>query len=143
MLTITHVLTSILAAKLLGFDSIWCLAITGLFALIPDLDQPVGIGKLNPFSKYIYAKFGHRNITHSLIFALLTTSFLAINQTLWISALIGILSHFASDMLTYTGIPLLWPIKKNFVIFNGPLLTGSWHELLIIFASALGVILIW
>ena len=53
MLTITHVLTSILAAKLLGFDSIWCLAIAALFALIPDLDQPVGIGKINPFSRYI------------------------------------------------------------------------------------------
>lgn len=143
MLAITHLLIALLAAKVLRFDSLLALIVAAFFAVLPDMDMPVGFGKLNPFARYIYAKFGHRNITHSLIFALLSTSLLAINQQLWLSALLGIFSHYASDMLTYTGIPLLWPYKKNFVLLGGPLLTGRWHELVIIFATALGVVLLW
>ena len=143
MLAITHLLIALFATKLLNFDSFWSLAVAAFFAVIPDMDMPVGFGKLNPFARYIYAKFGHRSITHSLIFALLATSLLAFNQQLWLAALLGIFSHYASDMLTYTGIPLFWPYRKNFVLLGGPLLSGKWHELVIIFGAALGVILLW
>jgi len=142
MLAISHLLIALLAAKALRFDSIWSLAVAAFFAVLPDMDMPVGFGKINPFARYIYAKFGHRNITHSLIFALLATSILAINQELWLAALLGIFSHYASDMLTYTGIPLFWPYKKNFVLLGGPLLTGSWHELVIVFIAALGIVVL-
>lgn len=98
---------------------------------------------MNPFVKYIYAKFGHRNITHSLIFVLLVTAPLAIDQQVWLAALVGILSHLASDMLTYTGVPLLWPMRKNFVLFGGPMLTGSRYEIAIVFFATLGVVLLW
>lgn len=103
-------------------------------AVAPDLDQPAGkfwkkfpagtiLGKiLNPF-------FGaHRSISHSLVgiflFAVISnevlkyiSTFLFVDiQIVWISFMLGVLSHIFADMFTKQGVPLLFPFSTKFGI---------------------------
>jgi membrane-bound metal-dependent hydrolase YbcI (DUF457 family) len=140
MLGITHALISLALAKSLGLIGIrdyLKIFVLVFYAMLPDIDMPYsGLGKIaKPISEYLYSKFGHRNVTHSLLFMLLVTSPLAINQSLYFLALLGYGSHLIEDMLTYTGVPLFYPSKKNFVILGGPLITGGWIELVLSLAS--------
>ena len=140
MLGVTHALISLALAKSLGLVSVkdyLKIFVLVFYAMLPDIDMPYsGLGKITkPFSEHLYSKFGHRNVTHSLLFMLLVTSPLAINQGLYFLALLGYGSHLIEDMLTYTGVPLFYPSKKNFVILGGPLITGKWNELLFSLAS--------
>jgi len=102
-------------------------------ALMPDIDMTKStLGKLlYPISYPISKIFGHRTITHSflglIIFnVLLGVMFDSIVKTQYINSYIirythfhfsvGYLTHLFSDMLTYQGVPLFYPIKKSFNI---------------------------
>jgi inner membrane protein len=102
-----------------------------LGALMPDIDWYKSIlGKiLFPISFIIYKIFGHRTITHSflglllfnillkyIITILIKTQYLNYTITSYahIHFSIGYLTHLFSDMLTYKGVPLLYPYQKNY-----------------------------
>lgn len=137
-----------LAAVLVGLS---------LAALLPDIDQPASaIWNKIPIAGHIAghvtkeATFGHRNLTHSLLgfviiggllFWLLSAfpDYWNINtHILFISMMISYSVHLLADSFTVQGIPLLWPLHKNFGIPPEPfeevrIETGKWFENLIIF----------
>ena len=107
------------------FSDINFLFLCWFASLLPDIDHTKApIGKLfYPISKYLDKKFGHRTITHSLIFVL--TSFLIIRSLLPspfpLIYLLALSSHIIFDMMTVQGVPLLYPFLKNpFVLPGNP-----------------------
>ncbi len=101
--------------------------------ILPDIDQPTApfwrnlpVGKL--IGKIIDKSLlgGHRFLTHSLLGAVifgglfyfgllfLKSAILSINVgIIWISFMVGVLSHLLLDSFTKEGIPLLLPITKK------------------------------
>ena len=57
------------------FSNPYYLAVTIIVSLLPDIDTPKSIiGKpFYPISKWLYRKYGHRTITHSLLFCAILT----------------------------------------------------------------------
>ena len=104
-------------------------AVAGLGALLPDIDHPQSaLGRRIPFLSVPIAKvFGHRGITHSI----LATLAVAFVLTHWSGSrpdiiaplCIGYLSHLGGDLLTPSGVPLFWPIRRTFSL--GLFRTGS------------------
>lgn len=86
-------------------------------SLLPDVDTTTsGAGKfIKPISGWIESKFGHRTVTHSLLFTVLFSALLlpfgvpVAGAMLW-----GILSHLLLDSLNVNGVPLLWPSRLMF-----------------------------
>lgn len=95
-------------------------AIAGIGALLPDIDHPQSaVGRRIQFLSVPLAKvFGHRGVTHSLLavagvlFALLHWS--GYGPGIIGPLCVGYLSHLAGDMLTPSGVPLLWPLRRTF-----------------------------
>ncbi|WP_373975037.1 metal-dependent hydrolase [Chitinibacter sp. SCUT-21] len=95
-------------------------AIAGAAGLLPDLDHPKStFGRIVPYiSLPLAAIFGHRGFTHSLlmvvamVYVLLTYH----ENHNWpvLPLVVGYLSHIIGDMLTPSGVPLLWPVKQKF-----------------------------
>lgn len=105
-----------------------------LGALAPDIDQPTGalwkkirFGSL--LGKLIYPIFGgHRHISHSIlgliffgvvskVILMLISSVLIVDiDIVWWAFMIGAVSHLATDIFTYEGIPLLFPLPIRFGI---------------------------
>ncbi|MDD9341154.1 metal-dependent hydrolase [Providencia heimbachae] len=106
-----------------------------LGALLPDIDHPSSIpGRLfRIFSLPISKLCGHRGFTHSLIAWMI----LLISCYQWLPAswgipvdlvqafLLGYLSHLIADMLTPSGVPLLWPLPQRFCL---PLLRSKTNK---------------
>jgi len=105
------------------FSDINLLVVCWFASLLPDIDHTKSpIGKLfYPIAKYLDKKFGHRTITHSLIFVvasiLIVKSFLPFNFTLVFA--FGLISHLLFDMVTVQGVPLLYPFRKNPCVLPG------------------------
>ena len=102
-----------------------------LFSLLPDIDTTKSwFGKLlYPVAWIIYHKFGHRTITHSVLFLVLVWStFIALSRTGTIQdpnytkiVIFSLLGHYVFDMITVSGVPLFYPFLKNkFVIPGNP-----------------------
>ena len=129
MLGTTHALIALAFARALGWISITDytgIVVVVFFALLPDIDMPYSeLGKIFfPISRRIYSKFGHRNITHSTMFmALVLGPMLFTNYFLIAFLAYGL--HLVADSSTYTGIPWIWPYKKNFTFLGGPIITGK------------------
>lgn len=96
-------------------------------ALAPDVDTTTsGPGKfIRPLSSFLERRFGHRTLTHSLLFLGLLGGLLA---PLWLppehswralalAFLAGYLSHLLLDTLNTNGVPLLWPSRLQFWFF--------------------------
>jgi inner membrane protein len=118
--------------------------IAGAASLLPDIDHPKStFGTLVPFlSRPISAIFGHRGITHSL-FAIIAGIYIMHKygyQTEYVAAIVvGYLSHLLGDMMTDSGVPLLWPVKLKMAI---PIFsTGGFVEWLV--RIALMALLFW
>ena len=106
MLKKTHALFGMALASLIfrSFRSYEYILMTGVFAVISDLDSVLGLK--------------HRGITHSLSFAFLVSLMLYAAspegyELAWLSAAIGILSHLFLDSLTRGGVPLYHPLSKK------------------------------
>ncbi|ELS02723.1 putative membrane-bound metal-dependent hydrolase [Xenococcus sp. PCC 7305] len=126
--------------------------IAGIGGLMPDLDHPKSaLGRRIPLvSDTISALFGHRGITHSLlavgvmILVLMSITTKPEYQELnWMVAplCIGYISHIIGDSLTPSGVPLLYPKKKNYslkVFKTGSLLEFIIMGLLTIFLVTIG-----
>ena len=110
-------------------------------SLVPDIDHEKSfIGRIFFFISYpLNRKFGHRNITHSLLlwFPILVIG-LKFKWVLWLS--IGALSHLFLDMWTITGVGLFKPLTdKIYVMANKKfrLKVGSRNELILILVFGL------
>lgn len=97
-----------------------------LTSLLPDLDHPQSVlgQRLRWISIPMARIFGHRGFTHSLLAIvgialfeskLLLRSWQIPPDTLY-SMIIGYFSHLLADMLTPSGVPLLWPCRWRFCL---------------------------
>ncbi len=101
-------------------------------AIFPDIDEPHSkIGrKFVVISNLINSIFGHRGFTHTLVFVLvlgtlsvILASFDNIRQILSLSPetaflsvtgfLLGNILHIVGDMMTLSGVAILYPFKKK------------------------------
>ncbi len=117
-------------------------------ALLPDIDHTRSIiGKtVFPLAKWLATNYGHRTITHSLLFlfSVYCTSLFferIFSENLHISTILffSVFSHLLFDMVTIQGIPLFYPFYKNPCVLpanpNFRITTGNIHqEAIILFA---------
>lgn len=114
------------------FCSLWNLNIferweylvaTIVATILPDIDHKKSlIGKIfYPVSHYISRKYGHRTITHSIFFLTIATliTYITIGDIYTYIVFFGVFSHLVFDMLTITGVPLLYPFYKNPCVIPG------------------------
>lgn len=97
-----------------------------LGSLLPDLDHPGSIlGRLFRIISLPLSKLcGHRGFTHSLLafcgLAILWETQITprwdISADIFHALLLGYLSHLIADILTPSGVPLLWPLKARFAL---------------------------
>jgi inner membrane protein len=136
----SHFLTGVIsgaavanAADLDPGKSVAFIAITSVCSLLPDLDHPGSTlaRKLwipgRAVASIIEHVFGHRQITHSVLGLGLLCAGLAFVPHLpahcyW-AVILGCVTHIVGDMLTVSGVPLLWPVQQSFRVFN--MRTGS------------------
>jgi membrane-bound metal-dependent hydrolase YbcI (DUF457 family) len=97
-------------------------SVTLIGSIIPDIDHTKSvIGKaFYPVAKYLSVNYGHRTITHSLLFliGICTISVFIENnfrEDFSISTILffSVFSHLLFDMVTLQGIPLFYPFYKN------------------------------
>lgn len=124
--TFTGIFASILGINILSDWSF--LALIGFASLLPDIDHTKSIiGKVfYPFSVRINRRFGHRTITHSLIFVFISTAILAAFQAAFfpdfpatLLYFLAVSSHLIFDMMTVQGVPLFYPFMKNACVLPG------------------------
>lgn len=104
-------------------------------SISPDIDHPESkVGRkllLKPISITISKLFGHRTITHSLLFSIIMSYALIASASLFSGLLnyiylnfvigfcVGWISHLLLDLMTVRGIPIYYPlIKKKYNIFK-------------------------
>ena len=111
------------------------LALAGIGSLLPDIDHPqswVGL-RLRMISRPLAATLGHRGITHSLLAVIicgLLLRWVGFSRTAVDAVVVGYLSHLAADLLTSSGLRLMWPSRWRFAI---PLCkTGSTTEWIVV-----------
>jgi inner membrane protein len=137
-------------AKALGGPLALSGLLTGLAALLPDVDHPHSlVGRMLPRWWHRLTP-GHRGPTHSLAWcaglALLVwaAQSLAAGQPaapLLATALaVGTLSHVLADGLTVAGVPLWWPVRRRRLVFLGALAfrTHSWAEVVVVGVAVAG-----
>lgn len=118
--TFTGIFASILGVNILSDVSY--LLLIGIGALLPDIDHTKSIiGKIfYPFAKMINRSYGHRTITHSLIFIVVSTAMISAFQAAFFPSYpagllfgLALSSHIIFDMMTVMGVPLFYPFLKN------------------------------
>lgn len=111
------------------FSDPYYLAATIFISLLPDVDTPKSIiGKpFYPISKWLYRKYGHRTVTHSLLICVILTLITYIFEKLngiehtHYSQIVffAYFGHLLLDMFTTTGVPVLYPFWKNPCVIPG------------------------
>lgn len=98
------------------------LGVTIVFALLPDIDHTRSIiGKsVYPLARWLSVKFGHRTITHSLVFYVAVLLLVRAVELLYLNtsvfsvlAAYALLSHNIFDMCTRQGIPFFYPFSTR------------------------------
>ncbi|GAA6756350.1 hypothetical protein Thermus77420_18260 [Thermus thalpophilus] len=123
----THLAGAALTASLLRGVGLEVGLLEGLAlawgSVMPDVDTTTsGPGKfVRPLSSFLERRFGHRTLTHSLLFtlalALLLYPLWRANPSAYWAFLAGYLSHLLLDTLNVNGVPLLWPWRVQFWFF--------------------------
>jgi inner membrane protein len=153
MNAVTHVLGGyVLAGTLCSFTDVnvfenqTYIIACAAFAILPDIDTTKSaIGKMfYPLAWLINRKCGHRTITHSLLFLfcvwlsmyLLFRFDVIPNTDLVKIAVFSTISHFVFDMITLSGIPLLYPFFPNACVIPGNVnyrfKSGEWKSEILI-----------
>ncbi len=152
----THLATGIAGGLALAYlaggmphQQLLIVAMTMVGSLLPDVDHPQSIlsGYIPGSGIILNGIMGirHRGFTHSLLFVGLfvtiphiMANFAPIPDQL-IAICAGMLIHFAGDMLTPQGVPLLYPLKANWKLAPGVLLSIG-HGLIesLVFVTAAG-----
>lgn len=113
----THLLAAVTGSSLIFGPDITAIIVSACGGLIPDIDHPDSLlgRKIPIIPELLNVLFGHRTFTHSLLGLAVTTIFLFSNDSLWGKAwAVGYGSHLLLDLLTTSGVPLFWPVGKNF-----------------------------
>lgn len=95
----------------------WEVGAALLGSLLPDVDTTTaGAGRyVRPLAAWIETRFGHRTITHGLLFAAACTLLLwPLGPSVALALLYGVLSHLLLDTMNVNGVPLLWPWRLQF-----------------------------
>jgi inner membrane protein len=99
------------------------LGLTILFSVLPDIDHTKSpIGKIfYPIAKYLDIHFGHRTITHSILVYSILWLILGkfTNFEITLIFVFSYFSHLLFDMLTVSGVPLLYPFFRNKCVIPG------------------------
>lgn len=100
-------------------------------SLLPDVDTSTSIiSSMLPFHGWPLCKIKHRGFTHSIIATALITLIVCMLfhfPSVTIGLAIGYLSHIIADMVTPSGVQLLWPKRKKYRIGLN-IVTGSTAE---------------
>lgn len=128
---ITHIAIAFLFIKLLeiallvNLSSYECWILLSLYAIMPDFDSVVGIR--------------HRTYTHTVYAALIASLPLIFDLRLFTVALTAYLSHLFADMLTVSGVMLLYPktTTYHFLPAAWRVKTGSNSEFVLLTAVVL------
>lgn len=132
----THIALGVLIGTSYGMNAAYdissfagIIGTTVLFSIVPDICHAGSrLGKkIWPISSLIALIFGHRTLTHSIFFMLLTGILLIVlnvNTIYVISAILGVISHLLLDMLTPRGVTLFFPIDKK-IVFPFTFKTGG------------------
>lgn len=143
MLARTHVIGGVAAglglSVLMNADPFLTVGAAALGGLIPDICHTGStIGKKAPVLSHIVAAvFGHRTITHSLLFLLLVYYLLThtpLPADLNIGLVGGMASHLLLDACTKRGIKLFYPLPFTFRLLS--IKTGGPFEPLVFAALA-------
>jgi len=104
------------------------LVVVFIASQLPDIDHTNSlIGKFfYPIAKFINRRYGHRTITHSLLFLIFTTAGFSAFQAAYFPSkpltqvyFMALSSHLIFDMMTIEGVPLLYPFLKNPCVLPG------------------------
>ncbi|MFB9859514.1 metal-dependent hydrolase [Salinicoccus siamensis] len=115
----THLIGGIAASLAVSYgigESPFIITTAGIVgALLPDICHSGSrIGRQFPFlSKLINLLFGHRTVTHSLLFLVLIsliTDQIFSDDLIKYGLLAGMISHYLLDMATHNGIRLFFPL---------------------------------
>ena len=116
----THILggiaSSLAFAQITHYDPIILVGASVFGALLPDICHTGSkIGRTFPLiSKFVNLVFGHRTLTHSLLFlfliAIVMNHYLT-NDSIIAGIILGMISHYVLDMFTKKGIMLLFPLN--------------------------------
>ena len=121
MLWQTHVVigaaAGIMAGPIAGKETIVAASISGLAALLPDIDTPCSkLGRRRPVTSGVVSLFfGHRGALHSVVGCIAVLAVFSTILPKYMLRYIGLgyMSHIFADMLNPAGVPFLWPIKKR------------------------------
>lgn len=112
----THALSGVVSGYVVTGGDWRGALVGGIAGVIPDLDEYRSkFGKVFfPISFVLNKTFGHRTLTHSLLFAILLTIILYpfTESWVWLSTFVGILAHIAGDMLTGK-VKLFYPFQRS------------------------------
>ncbi len=135
---ITHIALAFFLVKVVEIalmvdllDSYWAYAIVSLFAVLPDFDYLVVIK--------------HRTWTHTLWFTLIALILLPFGWKFALAGFIAILSHLVGDMMTHSGVKLLFPFRETVFYLIPPrwrFRTGSSAEFMVLGLLIVGSIVV-
>lgn len=127
------------AADLDPGQAVAFIAITSACSLLPDFDHPnATLPRMfwwpgRAMATLIASVFGHRTLTHSVLGVGLLAAGMAfvpeIPPHCYAAVLLGCVTHILGDMLTVSGVPVLWPHDRDFRI--GRMRTGGQFEMLL------------
>jgi len=139
---LTHVAFALLCFEIFEDLNPMSAIILTIFSILPDIDHSSSVfGRIFRWLSFeLEEKFGHRSITHSVFSLLLVFLLASFSKDLSIPIILGYASHLFLDMLTVSGIKLLYPLNYNFVILGGPVSTGSIEDRLIGFSSSVAIV---
>ena len=134
MILRTHIFFAVLVDVVLGFHVNF---FTILGSTLPDIDLPsTSLGQtFNKLSKYLFRRFGHRGLCHSVYWTLLFGALSFINKDVFLQLCIGYTAHIFLDMFNPTGVKLFYPWNVNFTMFDGAIETGKRKDNIIAIAS--------
>lgn len=152
LLTPTHIVFSVTTFLALSSTaSVSVISVAVICAVLPDLDTRQSLaGKALPFlSTPIAYQFGHRTLTHSLLFQAVigAIAVATLPKDYAMAILCGLVSHAFADMLTQSGVCWFWPSRARCVLPGSSKYrfeTGSWAELAFACSmAALSFLLVW
>jgi len=100
------------------------LFVSGMLAsIVPDIDLPSSaMGRvLRPFAVYLFHRYGHRTITHSILGVVVASilfyplRMIDLKTPLYTAALIGYVSHLLVDLNNTDGIALTYPAPHRWI----------------------------
>lgn len=146
MKTITHAAFSLLISILIiGLVDDWTifLSLSIIGALLPDIDsRKSSIGRMTRPISDILNLGEHRGALHSIFTgAALSLAIYVFSTDAALGFIVGYGSHLSLDMMTHSGIPIMWPLRYR---LKGMIKTGSAVEyaFLIAVLSLIGAILL-